>query len=111
MSLGHRQVREGCGRSAGAGVQEQPLPPVAPLYVDFAAPKEAAKQATIHDAVIVLGCRSATGTARRAVPAAVKVIEGIKATGIMNGRIRLSWSGDLFFDNCEAVPMSQQESV
>jgi hypothetical protein len=69
------------------------------------------EQAGDHDAVIVLGCSSATETVRDAVPAEVKVIEGMKAAGIMNGRLRFRWSGDLFFDDCRVVPMSGQESA
>lgn len=67
------------------------------------------KQAKNHDAVIVLGCDSATETVRDVVPADVKVIEGMKTAGIMNGRMSFRLPGDLSFDGCKVVPISQQK--
>ena len=67
------------------------------------------KQAQDYDAVIVLGCDSATETVRGAVPAGVKVIEGMKVAGIMNARMGLRLPGDLVFDDCTVVPVSQQK--
>ena len=67
------------------------------------------KQAKDYDAVIVLGCDSATETVRDAVPADVKVIEGMKTAGIMNGRMSFRLPGDLSFERCKVVPISQQE--
>jgi hypothetical protein len=73
--------------------------------------KKLAKQAQDHDAVIVLGCDSATQTVRDAVPAGVKVIEGMKTTGIMNGRLGFRLPDNLFFDGCRVVPISQRQAV
>jgi len=73
--------------------------------------RKLAKQAQDHDAVIVLGCDSATRTVRDAVPAGVKVIEGMKTTGIMNARLSFRMPDNLFFDRCKVVPISQQETV
>ena len=67
------------------------------------------KEAKNHDAVIVLGCDSATETVRDVVPADVKVIEGMKTAGIMNGRMNVRWPGDLFFDGCKVVPISHRK--
>jgi hypothetical protein len=73
--------------------------------------KKLAKQAEKHDAVIVLGCDSATQTIRDAVPAGVRVIEGMKTTGIMNGRLRFRLPDSLVFDGCKVVPISPQKTT
>ncbi|MDJ0972843.1 MAG: hypothetical protein QNJ98_00110 [Planctomycetota bacterium] len=65
------------------------------------------KRAKNHDAVVVLGCESATRTVREVVPPDLSVIEGMRTTGIMNGRLRLRWPGHLAFENCEVVPLSR----
>jgi hypothetical protein len=67
------------------------------------------KQAKNYDAVIVLGCDSAAETVRDAVSADVKIVEGMKTAGIMNGRMRLRFPGDLLFDGCKVVPMSKED--
>jgi hypothetical protein len=67
------------------------------------------KRAKGYDAVIVLGCDSATETVRDVVSTEVKVIEGMKVTGIMNGRLSFRLPGTLFFDRCKVVPISQQK--
>jgi hypothetical protein len=71
--------------------------------------KKLERQAKGYDAVIVLGCDSATETVRDVVPAGVKVIEGMKVAGITNGRLGFRLPGDLVFDNCKVVPISQQK--
>jgi len=71
--------------------------------------KKLEKQAKNYDAVIVLGCASATETVRHLVPADVKVVEGMKTAGIMNGRMSLRLPADLAFDDCRVVPISQQK--
>ena len=64
-----------------------------------------------YDAVIVLGCDSATETVREAVKSTgCKVIEGMEVAGIMNAQIRLHLPGNVSFDNCKIVPISQQNS-
>ena len=62
-----------------------------------------------YDAVIVLGCDSATETVREVVPTGVKVIEGMETTGIMNGRMSFRLPDKLVFDGCKVVPISQQK--
>ncbi len=71
--------------------------------------KKLEKQAKNYDAVIVLGCDSATETVRDVVPPDVKVIEGMKTAGIMNGRMSFRLPGDLVFDDCKVVTISQQK--
>jgi len=67
------------------------------------------KHAKGYDAVIVLGCESATETVREVVSTGVKVIEGMKVTGIMNGRLSFRLPGNLCFDRSKVVPISGQE--
>ena len=64
------------------------------------------KRAKGHDAVIVLGCDSATETVREAAEASgCKVIEGMKVTGIMNAQLSFRLPGDIGFDSCRVVPI------
>ena len=61
------------------------------------------------DAVIVLGCDSATQTVRDLVnPTEVKVIEGMKVSGIMNAELRFHLPGNISFKDCKIIPISQQ---
>jgi hypothetical protein len=65
------------------------------------------KRASGHDAVIVLGCDSATATVRKATEAAgCKVIEGMKVSGIMNAQLKFQLPGNISFDGCRVVPIS-----
>lgn len=67
------------------------------------------KRAEQYDAVIVLGCDSATETVRDMVKSTdCKVIEGMKVAGIMNARIKFKLPGNVSFDNCKTVPISRQ---
>jgi hypothetical protein len=69
--------------------------------------QEAAKQ---YEAVIVLGCDSATETVRDAVNSTqCKVIEGMEFTGIMNATLRFHLPCNVSFDDCKIVPISQQK--
>jgi len=62
-----------------------------------------------YDAVIVLGCDSATQTVRDLVnPTEVKVIEGMKVSGIMNAELRFHLPGNISFKDCKIIPISQQ---
>ena len=72
--------------------------------------KKLQKSAKQYDAVIVLGCESATETVRDVVkPDECKVIEGMKVTGIMNAQLRFNFSGNVSFENCKIVPIAQQK--
>ena len=67
------------------------------------------KCAEQHDAVIVLGCESATETVRDAVKSDdCKVIEGMEVTGIMNAELRFHLPGSISFENCRTIPISQK---
>lgn len=60
-----------------------------------------------HDAVIVLGCDSATETVRLSLGTSdCKVIDGMKVSGIMNAHLKLRFPGTVTFDNCSVVPIS-----
>lgn len=73
------------------------------------------KRASRHDAVIVLGCDSATATVREAAAAVgCKVIEGMRVSGIMNAQLRFGLPANVSFQACQIVPISgqtQQASV
>ncbi|UCC84003.1 MAG: hypothetical protein JSW46_03465 [Gemmatimonadota bacterium] len=65
------------------------------------------KRASQHDAVIVLGCDSATETAREALEASsCRVIEGMKVSGIINAQLNFHLPGNVSFNNCRIVPIS-----
>jgi hypothetical protein len=69
--------------------------------------KKLQKIAQKHEAVLVLGCDSATETVRDSVEAVgCKVIEGMKVTGIMNATLKLSLPGNISFEDCRIVPIS-----
>ena len=69
--------------------------------------KKLQKIAQKHEAVLVLGCDSATETVRDSVKAVgCKVIEGMKVTGIMNATLKLSLPGNISFEDCHIVPIS-----
>lgn len=73
--------------------------------------KKLQKCAEQYDAVIVLGCDSATETVRDALKSTdCKVIEGMEVAGIMNAQIRFHLPGNISFDNCKTVPTSQKKT-
>lgn len=64
-----------------------------------------------YDAVIVLGCDSATETVRHLVGTTrCKVIEGMEVVGIMNARMKFHWPGNIHFEHCEMIPLSQPQT-
>lgn len=67
------------------------------------------KCSTQYDAVIVLGCESATVTALDAVGSNnCKVVEGMRTTGIMNAKLTFHLPGNLSFKDCKVVPIPGQ---
>lgn len=65
-----------------------------------------------HDAVIVLGCDTATETIREAIKSTdCKVIEGMEVAGLMNAKLRLYLPGNVSFKDCKIIPISQKEKV
>ena len=70
--------------------------------------KKLQKHAEKYEAVIVLGCDSATETVRDVVKSTdCKVIEGMKVAGIMNAKLTFHLPGNISFENCKIVPISQ----
>ena len=73
--------------------------------------KKLQKCAEQYDAVVVLGCESATATVRDAVKSnSCKVIEVMEVNGIMNAQLRFHLPGNVSFENCKIVPMSQHKN-
>lgn len=71
--------------------------------------KKLCEQAKQYDAVIVLGCDSATETVREAVePTGCKVIEGMQVTGITNAQLSFRLPCNICFEECTVVPISRQ---
>ena len=77
--------------------------------------KKLEKRAKQHDAVIVLGCGSATETVRDSVQSSeCKVIEGMEVSGIMNAKLRFHLPCNVSFEGCKITPISarrQKEDV
>jgi hypothetical protein len=72
--------------------------------------KRLQKCAKQHDAVIVLGCDSATETVRGSVESTgCKVIEGMKVVGFMNAKLRFHLPGNVSFEDCKIIPISGQK--
>jgi len=72
--------------------------------------KKLQKHAKKHDAVIVLGCDSATETVRDSVKSTdCKVIEGMEVAGMMNARLEFHLPCNVSFGDCKIIPISQQE--
>ncbi len=70
--------------------------------------KKLRKYAKKYEAVIVLGCDSATKTVRDLVESAgCKVIEGMEVAGMMNAQLRFHSPCNVSFENCKIIPMSQ----
>jgi len=67
------------------------------------------KHAKSYDAVIVLGCDSATETVRGLVNSTeTKVIEGMEVAGIMNAKLRFHLPCNISFEGCRVIPVSRQ---
>jgi hypothetical protein len=70
--------------------------------------KKLRKSAKEHDAVVVLGCDSATETVHDAIDSTdCRVIDGMGVTGIMNAQLRFHLPGNICFEKCRIVPISQ----
>jgi hypothetical protein len=67
------------------------------------------KRASEYEAVVALGCESATETVRDAVEGTgCRVIEGMKVTGIMNAQLKLHLPCSISFEECNVVPISER---
>ena len=72
--------------------------------------KKLEKYAKQHDAVIVLGCGSATETVRDSVKSGdCRVIEGMEVAGIMNAKLRFHLPCNVSFEDCKITPVSGQK--
>jgi hypothetical protein len=70
--------------------------------------KKLQKYAKQYEAVIVLGCDSATETVRDLVKSA-KVIEGMEVAGFMNAKLKVRLPCNVSFEDCKIIPMSQRK--
>jgi len=69
--------------------------------------QEYAKQ---YEAVIVLGCDTATETVYDSVKVTeCKVIEGMEVSGFMNAKLKLHFPCNVSFEDCKIIPISQQK--
>ena len=72
--------------------------------------KKLQKYAKQYEAVIVLGCDSATETVRDLVKSTdSKVIEGMEVAGFMNAKLRFHLPCNVSFEDCKIIPISQQK--
>jgi hypothetical protein len=63
-----------------------------------------------YEAVIVLGCDTATETVRESVGSTgCKVIEGMEVSGFMNAKLKFRLPCDVSFEDCKVVPISPQK--
>jgi len=68
--------------------------------------KEHAKR---HDAVIVLGCDSATETVRDMVESTKsRVIEGMEVSGFMNAKLKVRLPCNVSFEDCKIIPIAKR---
>ncbi|MFC1764890.1 hypothetical protein ACFL6U_22820 [Planctomycetota bacterium] len=73
--------------------------------------KKLMKYVKKFDAVIVLGCESATQTVRDLAKSTnCRVIEGMEVVGVMNARPRVRFPGHISFEDCEIIPLPQPQS-
>jgi hypothetical protein len=71
--------------------------------------KKLLKYAKQYEAVIVLGCDSATETVRDAVKSTgCKVIEGMEIGGITNATLKFRLPFNISFEDCKIIPISQE---
>ncbi|MHC4166678.1 MAG: putative zinc-binding protein [Planctomycetota bacterium] len=72
--------------------------------------KKLQKHAKKHDAVIVLGCDSATETVRNSVKSTnCTVIKGMEVAGMINARLKFHLPCNVSFDDCKIIPISQEK--
>ena len=73
--------------------------------------KRLGKQAKQYEAIIVLGCDSATETVRNAVGSHnCKVIEGMELVGIMNAKLKFQLPCNISFADCKVIPISKKNN-
>lgn len=63
-----------------------------------------------YEAVIVLGCDSATKTVRDAIQSPdCKVIEGMKVGGLTNAKMKISFPANVSLEDVKIVPLPEQD--
>jgi len=68
------------------------------------------KYARDYEAVIVLGCDSATETVRESVESTgCKVIQGMEVVGFMNAKLRFHLPCNISFEDAKIIPISEQK--
>ena len=68
--------------------------------------RKLAERAKNYDAVIVLGCDSATETIKDAVESSgCRVIEAMEVGGLTNARLKISFPDKVSFEGVKIVPM------
>ena len=73
--------------------------------------KKLQKHAQGYEAVIVLGCDSATRTISDAVQSnGCKVIEGMEVGGLTNAKMKIGLPANVSFEDVQIVPMPRQET-
>jgi hypothetical protein len=69
------------------------------------------RRARGYEAVIVLGCDSATKTVRDAIQSpGCRVIEGMKVGGLTNAKMKISFPANISFEEVKIVPWRGQET-
>ncbi|MHC4207011.1 MAG: hypothetical protein ACYSTT_20330 [Planctomycetota bacterium] len=72
--------------------------------------KKLQKYAKQYEAVIVLGCDSATETVRDSVKSTdCKVFEGMEAIGFTNAKLRFHLPCNVSFEDCKIIPIPRQK--
>lgn len=67
------------------------------------------RRAQDFEAVLVLGCDSATETVRSATSSTdCKVIEGMEACGLTNAKLKFHWPANVSFKDARTIPMPTQ---
>ena len=72
--------------------------------------KKLQKYAKQYEAVIVLGCESATETVHELVKSTdCKVIQGMEVAGFMNAKLRFHLPCNVSFEDCKVIPIPRQK--
>lgn len=73
--------------------------------------RKLAKTARKYEAVIVMGCNSATETVRDAVePVGCRIVEAMVPVGIMNAKLRFQFPGNITFEGGKIAPLEHQKN-
>jgi hypothetical protein len=72
--------------------------------------KKLRKYAKQYEAVIVLGCESATETVHELVESIdCKVVQGMEVAGFMNAKLKFHLPCNISFEGCKIIPISLQK--